>query len=148
MNDKLEIIDRLLLKPCYVIDVLPKRVPISSKGQFYEVEHYLLNNFEEYGLHNRYTGIILKLMCYYETSVYWDGNWLDTPAPERIADAVNKIMNHHFGTLDVLFAEDDALLVFEGGCLNMSVYNPSDHLKSIMASLAMSEGLFWWKSEA
>ena len=105
MNDKLEIIDRLLLKPCYVIDVLPKRVPISSKGQFYEVEHYLLNNFEEYGLHNRYT-------------------------------------------LDVLFAEDDALLVFEGGCLNMSVYNPSDHMKSIMASLAMSEGLFWWKSEA
>ena len=39
--------------------------------------------------------------------------------------------------------EEDALLVFDWDCLNLSVYNPSDKAQSIMERIAFSEGLFW-----
>ena len=61
----MESIDRLLGKSCYIIDYLPVPVPKDSQGQFFEVEEYLLNHFEHYGLIDRFIGIVLKLMCYY-----------------------------------------------------------------------------------
>ena len=39
-------INRLLEKPCYIIDFLPRQVPKDCGGQFFKVETYLLNNYE------------------------------------------------------------------------------------------------------
>ena len=52
-------------------------------------------------------------------------------------------MENHSGTLNVLFVEADALLVFDWDCLNLSVYNPTEDVRSIMERIAFSEGLFW-----
>lgn len=147
MDNKFEKIDELLEKTCYVIDVLPERVSETSKGQFFEVEYYLLNSNKHYGIKDNFVSIILKLMCYYHVSILWN-DWIDRPKPEIIDNAINEIMDNHSGTLNVLlFSEEDVLLVFDWDCLNLSIYNPTENMKKTMEKIALSEGLFWWKPE-
>ena len=93
---------------------------------------------------NKYVNIILKLMCYYRTSILWNG-WNDNPKPEDIDAAVSEIMENHSGTLNILFSEENALLVFEWDCLNLSAYNLSENMKEIVGKIALSEGFFCWR---
>ncbi len=137
-------IDELLAKPCYVIDFLPQRVSEISRGHFFDVEYYLLNNEKRHEMKNKYVNIILKLMCYYRTSIFWYG-WNDNPKPADIENAVSEIMENHSGTLNILFSDEDVLLVFEWDCLNLSVYNLSESMKGITEKIALSEGFFCWR---
>ncbi len=146
MENKMERINALLEKPCFIMDYLPEQVKADNGGQFYDVEDYLLNSDKHTGLKDRFVAIILKLMCYYHVSILWNG-WVDLPSPKMIEEAVCEIMGNRLGTLNVLFVEEDALLVFDWDCLNLSVYNPSEKAQSIMEKIALSEGLFWRKAE-
>ena len=142
MESKMERIDALLKKPCFIMDYLPKQVKADNGGQFFDVESYLLGSDKHIGLKDRFVAVILKLMCYYHVAILWNG-WVDRPSPEMIEEAVYEIMENHSGTLNVLFVEADALLVFDWDCLNLSVYNPAEDVQSIMERIAFSEGLFW-----
>ena len=55
----MNIIDKLLETPCYIMDFLPKQVPMNCGGQFFEVETYLLNHYDYCGLRDRFVGVIL-----------------------------------------------------------------------------------------
>ena len=138
-------INRLLEKPCFIIDFLPRQVPENCDGQFFEVEHYLLNNYERYGLKDKYVRIILKLMCYYRVSVYW-GEWIEQPTSEKVAEIIDEIMRNHSGWMDVLFPDKDALLQFEWDCMNLSIYNPDDEMRELLEQIAWSEGMFFRKA--
>ena len=140
----IEKIDELLEKPCYIIDFLPKQVPEQAPDQFYEVENYLLNEYERYGLKDKYIKIILKVMCYYKITVQWDG-WIENPSPEKIADIIDTIMKNHSGWVDIVLPDKDVLMQFEWDCLNMSVYNPDDEMCKLFEQIAFSEGMFWRK---
>lgn len=144
--DTMEIVDELLKKECYIIDLLPETVSKNSIGQFLDVEYYLLNSKRHSVLKDKFVGIILKLMCYYHISVLWNG-WIDWPKPELIENAISEIMINHSGTLDCLFPEEHALLVFNWDCLNLSVYNPSETMQRLFKQIAFSEGLFWRVAE-
>lgn len=146
MDKGTEKIDALLEKPCYIIDFLPEQVEPNNGGQFFDVEYYLLNSDKHIGLKDRFVSVILKLMCYYHVAILWSG-WVDHPSPKMIEEAVCEIMENHSGTLNVLFVEEDALLVFDWDCLNLSVYNPSEKVQQLLEQIAFSEGLFWRKSE-
>lgn len=146
MDKGTEKIDALLEKPCYIIDFLPEQVEPNNGGQFFDVEYYLLNSDKHIGLKDRFVSVILKLMCYYHVAILWSG-WVDRPSPKMIEEAVCEIMENHSGTLNVLFVEKDALLVFDWDCLNLSVYNPSEKVQQLLEQIAFSEGLFWRKSE-
>lgn len=74
------------------------------------------------------------------------GGLIDLPEPETIEQAVAEIMDNHSGSLNVLFPEENAFLVFDRDCLNLSVYNPTENMKTLMEQIALSEGLFWRKS--
>ncbi len=145
MSDYDRILNALLDKPFYVIDFLPRPVAKDSQGQFFEVENYLLNNYERYGLQDRFIRVLLKLMSYERTIVQW-GAWIEQPAPELIAQIVDTIMDNHSGTMNMLFPDQNALLVFAWDCLNLTLYNPSAALIELAAQIAQSEGLFCWKS--
>ncbi len=54
----MNIIDKLLETPCYIMDFLPKQVPMNCGGQFFEVETYLLNHYDCCGLRDRFVGVI------------------------------------------------------------------------------------------
>lgn len=142
MENSIETVDELLKKECYIIDLLPETVSKNSIGQFLDVEYYLLNSKRHSVLKDKFVGIILKLMCYYHISVLWNG-WIDRPKPELIENAISEIMINHSGTLDCLFPEEHALLVFDWDCLNLSVYNPSETMQRLFEQIAFSEGLFW-----
>lgn len=145
MEDHTAVIDCLLEKPCYVIDVLPKQVAPDAKGCFFDVEYYLLNSDRRFAIKDKFIGVILKLMCYYPICVLRNG-WIDRPSPDLIVRAVSTIMECHSGTLNVLFPDQQTLLVFDRDSLNLSVYNPPGQLRSMMETIAGSEGLFWRKA--
>ena len=119
MENKMERINALLEKPCFIMDYLPEQVKADNGGQFFDVEYYLLNSDKHIGLKDRFVAVILKLMCYYHVSILWNG-WVDLPSPKMIEEAVCEIMGKHSGTLNVLFVEEEALLVFDWDCLNLS----------------------------
>ena len=141
----MDTINELLEKECWIIDYLPQTVEKLSDGQFFEVEYFLLNSDKYHEIKNKFVNIILKLMCYFHVSVLW-GGLKDRPKPALIEQAVNEIMHNHSGTLNVLFPEENALLVFDWDCLNLSVFNPSESMKALSEPIAASEGMFWRKS--
>jgi len=138
------LVEELLKQDCWVMDYLPRQVPADSPGQYFKVETYLLNHYEEYGLRARFTAVILKLMCYHRVSVHW-GEWIENPHPELVADAIKTILENHSGWLNILLPEVNALLVFEWDCLHLTLYNPSPELLDLVRQMAPSEGLFCWK---
>lgn len=138
-------IDELLQKPCYIIDFLPEQVAPCAGGQFFDVERHLLNSKKYFSLTDRFENVILKLMCYSRVSIQWNG-WMEHPSPQVIEDAFNTIMDNHAGWLNILLPEENTLVVFEWGSLNLSVYNPSEKVQPLLQKLAVSEGLFWRKS--
>lgn len=144
MKNMAQKMDDMLEMSCYVIDFLPRRVPKTSNGHYFDVEYYLLNNKKRFEMKNKYVNIILKLMCYYRTSIFWNGR-NDNPKPEDIDNAISEIMENHSGTLNVLFPEEDVLLVFEWDCLYLAIYNLSESMKEITEKIALSEGFFCWK---
>lgn len=139
-------IDELLGKPCYVIDFLPQGVSKTANGQFFDIEYYFLNSDRHNKIVDKFENIIFKLMCYYHVSVLTN-EWIDKPKPQVIDKEIRKIMKLHCGTLNIIFPEENVLLVFEWDCLNLSVYNPPKNMIEIMEKLALSEGLFLRKSE-
>ena len=139
-------IDNLLEKSCYIMGFLPEQVNEKTGGQFFDVENFLINSDRYTVFMEKFESIILKLMCYYHTSIYWN-TWVDYPQPEKVAEITSEMSEHHSGILNVLFPQENTLLVFEWGDLNLSVYNPSEQVQAIMKKLASSEGLFWRKSE-
>lgn len=138
-------IDNLLEKTCYIMDFLPEQVKENAGGQFFDVENYLINSDKYTAFVEKFKGIILKLMCYYHTSIFWN-KWVDYPKQEKVAEIISEMSEHHSGTLNVLFPQESTLLVFEWGNLNLSVYNPPEQVQAIMKKLASSEGLFWRKT--
>lgn len=126
MDQGIQKINELLEMACYIIDVLPQKVPKGAKGQFFEVEAYLLGSSKHREFSDRF---------------------IDTPQPETIEQAVAEMADHHAGRLNVLFPEEDALLVFDWDCLYLSVYNPPESMQELMKQIAISEGLFWRSAE-
>ena len=159
----MDIIGKLLETPCYIMDFLPKQVPMNCGGQFrsvykylpcvvpcklyfFEVETYLLNHYDCCGLRDRFVGVILKAMCYYPVSVHW-GKWIEQPTPEQVTKIIDTILESHSGDVNILFTSKDVLLQFGWDCLNISIYNPDEEMCMLFEKIAASEGLFWRKSE-
>lgn len=142
----METIDRLLEKSCYVIDFIPTQVPKELKGQFFEVEKYLLNHVVRYGLLERYINIILKLMCYHQVSVFRDGAWKKQPSVDAVVEFVEETIQNPSDVLNILFSEKDALLVVDGDCLHMTIYNPDEEMCILLKDIVASEGMFFRKS--
>ena len=123
----MDIIDKLLETPCYIMDFLPKQVPMNCGGQFFEVETYLLNHYDCCGLRDRFVGVILKAICYYPVSVQW-GKWIEKPTPEQVTKIIDTILENHSGDVNILFTSKDVLLQFGWDCLNISIYNPDEEM--------------------
>lgn len=139
--ERLEKVEELLKKTCYVIDILPERVPEHGGGQYFEVEAHLLG---VPGIYEKFTGVLLKLMCYYHVMIFKE-KWHDRPEPAKVVRMVNEIAKSDCEVMYVLLPDDEALMTLESGSLNISVYDPGDDMRRIMESVAKSEGLFWWK---
>lgn len=75
------------------------------------------------------------------------GEWIEQPTPEQIAKIIDTILENHSGDVNILFTSKDTLLQFGWDCLNISIYNPDKEMCMLFEKIAISEGLFWRKSE-
>lgn len=104
-------VERLLGKESYIIDYLPMTVEREGKGQFFEVEEYLLGSEGYRGIRRRFGAVVLKLMCYFHVWVFL-GEWIDRPSPELVERAVWGIVEG-----SASFGEDHLVggIILEGG---------------------------------
>ena len=68
--DKADLIENLLSKPYWLIDVLPKQVPAGSAGQYFKAERYFLSWFDE--ISRKFARVLIRLNCYYDLQVSTD----------------------------------------------------------------------------
>lgn len=137
------IIEALQRKPCWIVDILPERVPKDSPGQYFAVERYFLQPSMIADLHRRFAEVLLKLNCYSDFRVFFpdSGRAADNPPPERLAYWIAEEQKD----LYILLTEEDVLITLNHDDTYMSVYNPPDTILNRIRSLASAGGLFLWR---
>lgn len=140
--DKTDIIENLLSKPYWLIDVLPKQVPAESAGQYFKVERYFLSWLDEIG--RKFARVLIRLNCYYDLQVDTDGEtWILNESPEVLARRFEESAASH-SPLSVLIGSEEALITFSGDDHYLTLYNLDDELLELVRQCAQAEGLFVW----
>ena len=136
-------IETLLTRPYWIIDILPAQVPKDSAGQYFAVEKYFLSEPRYTDLRQRYAELLLKLNCYYDLEVGFPGEKgsLRNPPPEKLHAWL--VQEHR--DLCVLLPAEEALLTLDHGDTYMTVYNPGEKLLALLGQLAQASGLFLWQ---
>ena len=138
-------IEEYLERPYWVIDILPKQVPADGKGQYFRIEKYFLEHPQIDNIYRKFTNILLKLNCYEDIGVSYDGDeWITNPAPQELEAALLKCMADK-QMFYIILKSADVLITVSGDDTYMTVYNPTEEVLELIGSLAGSEGLFLWK---
>ena len=130
-------IDEQLQKPYWIIDILPKRVPENSPGQFFEVEKYYLEKERLREIKQKHINVVLKLNCYRSVSI--DEETEKNPSPARIAEEMMR--------RSLYIMVDGAMILSEPDDTHMTVFNPDRELLELIRMIASGEGLFVWSPE-
>lgn len=136
-------IDEYLEKPYWLIDILPKQVPSNSRGQYFKIERYWLEQPQFGSICHKFASLLMKLNCYYEVSIAdASGAVFVNLQPESLEEMLT-------GGVAVYMVMDseNAMICFNGDDHYMTLYNPSNELLKLISLLASSEGLFVWKSD-
>lgn len=129
-------IEELLETPCWIIDILPERVPADGGGQYFAIERYYLTEPQYSSVRQKKTGVILKLNCYRTISL--GETDIINPPPEQLAEAIrSQYVN--------ILIEKDSMIVSDPGDTHMTLYNPDEELLRLVKAIAGGEGLFVWQ---
>ena len=128
-------VEELLRMPCWIIDVLPERVPAESPGQYFSVEKYYL---QDPALRQKQLNIILKLNCYYDLTLMAENQEIRNPAPAEWAGRIGRKY------LSVQISKD-ALITADHTDTYMTVFTVDEEILMMIRKLAAAEGLFVWK---
>ena len=138
-------IEEYLNNPYWVIDILPKQVPADGKGQYFRIEKFFLEHPQIDNIYRKFTNILLKLNCYEDINVSYDGeDWITNPAPHELEAALLKCMADK-QMFYIILKSANVLITVSGDDTYMTVYNPTEEMTEFIGSLAGSEGLFMWK---
>ena len=128
-------IEKLLEKPYWIIDILPKQVPKDSPGQYFAIEDFFLKE-QLSEIKKKHINVILKLNCYRDITIDDEKN----PAPEQIRDTIRDRY--------VYIMIGDAMILSEPDDTHLTVFNPDEELLDLIKNLSPLEGLFVWKGNA
>ena len=138
-------IEEYLNKSYWVIDILPKQVSANGRGQYFKIEKYYQEHPQIDNIYRKFTNIQLKLNCYEDIDVSYDGDeWITNPAPHELEAALLKCMADK-QMLYIFLKSADVLITVSGDDTYMTVYNPTEEVLELLGSLTASEGLFMWK---
>lgn len=129
-------VEDYLQTPCWIIDILPARVPENSPGQYFAIEKHWRAEGQRTEIRQRMIRLILKMNCYRSLSLD-EGKTLNPP-PERIAEAIEKER--------AVILLEDALIIAEPEDHYMTLWHPDDALLEQIRTLAAGEGLYVWKA--
>ena len=135
-------IEELLSKPYWIVDILPKQVPVNADGQYFTIEKYFLSSPRVDATCRKFANVLLKLNCYVDIIVFQvDGeSWVENPAPEDMERMVLKRR-----PLFVVLKQSQAMFSITGDDHNMTVYGLNDEILALISTIASSEGLHVWK---
>ena len=140
--NKSDVIESLLSKPYWLIDVLPKLVPAGSAGQYFKAERYFLSRLDEISC--KFARVFIRLNCYYDLQVSTDGEtWILNASPGDLARRFEESASSH-SPLSIFIGSDVALVTFSGDDHYMTLYNPDGELLELVRQCAQAEGLFVW----
>ncbi len=140
-------IEALLDRECWVIDMLPERVPAGCGGSFFAVDDYWYESGAREALSEGFFNIALKLSCYYGLDAFDGDELFESPSPEDLRRLVLSCAHRDSGHLWLLLGGDAAMITMDAADLNMCVYGPDARLCGLLEKLALSEGLFFWKAD-
>ena len=104
------------------------------------LEHPQIDN-----IYRKFTNILLKLNCYEDIGVSYDGDeWITNPAPQELEAALLKCMADK-QMFYIILKSADVLITVSGNDTYMTVYNPTEEMTELIRSLADSEGLAIWQ---
>ena len=136
-------IDDYLEKPYWLIDILPKQVPANSRGQYFKMEKYWLQQPQFGMIRRKFASLLMKLNCYYEVSI------ADASGAVSVSlqpESLEKMLTGGDIVYMVMDSEN-GMIGFSGDDHYMTLYNPSEELLELVSLLASSEGLFVWKPD-
>ena len=142
-------IDELIKGPVYLVNIFPDTVPSKPDNRYFEIENFLQNNREE--IDRKFMSILLKLYCYYN---FWISAWLleheafENPDLSQLISLIKRCFVGKWKSreyINIILPECDSMIILNGDDLYVSVYHPSEHLKSLISDLSQSEGLFFRK---
>jgi len=128
-------IDELLAKPCWIVDILPERVPDKRPGQYFAVEKYWLR---DPSLRRKQGNIIMKLNCYYDLTLVTENEEIRNPPPAVWLERPGREY------LNIL-VEEHTLITADQTDTYMTVFTEDEKLLEMIRKLAAAEGLFLWK---
>ena len=139
------LIGDLLERPFMIIDILPEQVPADSAGQYFAVERYFRGPERLSALYRRFASVLLRLNCYDDMAVTFDGceHWEENPDPESFAERLASLPAAGF--FRAVFEEQKTMIDLDAGDTNMTVFDPGEVFLERLTKLAASEGLFVWK---
>lgn len=127
-------IDELLQKPYWIIDILPEQVPADSPGQYFAVEEYFLSAEQLADIKQKHINLVLKLNCYKRISINEEKEY--NPSPMRIAGEMRSEY--------VYLMLDESMILSEPDDTHMTVFNPDEETLELIKILAAGEGLYVW----
>ena len=130
-------IDELLQKPYWIIDIFPEQVPADSPGQIFAVEKYFLAAEQLADIKRKHINLVIKLNCYRRISINEEKEY--NPPPERIAEEMKSKY--------VYLMLDDSMILSEPDDTHMTVFNPDEETLDMIRMLAEGEGLYVWQPE-
>ncbi len=138
-------IEEYLEQPYWVIDILPKQVPVHSRGQYFRIEGYYRAHPQIDAIYRKFANILLKLNCYEDLDVSTNGEeWVTNPAPEDMEAMVSKTLSDKTMCYIVLKSAE-VMVTLSGDDTYMTVYHPSEEILQLISSLVVSENLYLWK---
>ena len=141
-------IEDYLEKPYWVIDILPKHVAENSRGQYFEIEKYYLEQPQMNIIYRKFVNILLKLNCYEDVNFSPDGEeWMMNPSPHKMEAKLLNCLSEK-SMLYIHLPSADTMITISGDDFYMTIYNPSEEVLELLKSLTISEGLFIWKPES
>ena len=135
------LIDELLEKPCWVIDLLPCRVPADTGGQFFRIEPRFLKDRR---LRCTFVSVLLKLNCYYDFLVFRgeSDEYVANPKPKKLEKWVLRDKEG----LSILIPEVEALISVPTDSTYIALHNPTRELLELVRQIATASGLFVWEA--
>ena len=107
------------------------------------MEQYFLRNGEKTVLYRKFAAILLKLSCYFDFDVEFNGIWKRNPESAELAELIMQCRDSDFY---INIITEESLFVIGGGFLHMSLYGLSERLMDMTRRLAASEGIFLRKA--
>ena len=135
-------IEDFLIKPYWIVDILPKQVPADAGGQYFTIEKHFLSSPHVDVIYRKFANVLLKLNCYVDIAVFKveDESWVENPAPE---DLEQMVLDRK--PLNIVLKIAQAMITITGDDHYMTIYIPNEETLELITTLAIAEGLHVWK---